>query len=260
MSQLSELQTAFQHHLLDNTKKNIQRAIISTARMPAEKRLGIYAHAYYSRLVEALGANYPLLLLYLGETAFNQLGYDYAKQFPSSYRSIRWFGDKFSLFLSEHPDYQDYPYLAELAQIEWTMCAVFDAPDHSVLLLEELGNIPPEKWLNMQLHAHPSLRTLTLTWNSMQIWQALNRDEHPGKAALYDIPITWLFWRQDLINHFCSLIPQDAWAIEAVLNGLTFGEICAGLTQWYEEEEVSQYVAALLKGWIAAGLISGVSV
>lgn len=260
MNNLLKLQTAFQAHLLDINEHNIYQSIISTVKMPAQKRMAIYSNAYYARLVEALAANYPILFLYLGADVFNQLGQEYAKAYPSYYRSIRWFGDKFNVFLKEHNEYKNYFYLSELATVEWIMTAVFDAPDAQVLTLPELAKIPPDAWLEMRLQAHPSVHRLDLSWNTIQIWQALSQDKQPDEPVQCNPPIPWIFWRKKLVNQFCSLPRENIWAIDAMIQGLNFSEICIGLMKWHAEENVATIAAGLLKGWVIAGLISAVKI
>jgi hypothetical protein len=255
MNKLGELQTAFQAYLLDSSHDQIHSAIISTKKMPADKRLAIYSYAYYARLVEALAASYPSLLTYMGFDDFYKIGCEYAKAYPSTYRSIRWFGDRFAVFLQQHYYYKDHPHVAEIATIEWTMSAVFDAADHRVLHLEELSAIAPDAWENMRLEAHPSVHRLNLTYNSVEIWQALIKDTQPNSALNTPI-VPWVFWRNALTNQFCSLEKEDAWALDCLLQGSTFGTLCEGLTQWQPEEEVGLRAASLLKGWILAGLLS----
>lgn len=260
MNDLPTLQRSFQHYLLDSSHPHIGSEIVSTARVPAEKRLAIYAHAYKSRLIEVLGISYPVLQTYLGNEKFYELGDYYADLYPSTFRSIRWFGEHMASVLSQHPVYQRYPFLAELAQIEWLMCSVFDSPDVDTLAIETLSRIPPEEWMSMQLHAHPSLRRLDLSWNVIDIWKAINEETSPPDAQQSDSVSAWVFWRKDLAQRFSSIDADEAWAIDAILSTCTFGDLCEGLSHWMEDEEaIALRAASLLKGWILAGFISGVS-
>ena len=260
MNTLSALQADFQGYLLDPSYQRIASSIVSTARVPAETRLAIYANAYELRLLEALVTSYPVLQAYVGHDAFDALGREYIHAYPSPYRSVRWFGDALPAFLREHVLYKDYPYLAELAHIEWTMTLVFDALDSKVLHLDDIARIPQEAWSAMRFISHPSMHCLCLAWNVVSIWQAISNDEELD-APLQNTPaIHWVFWRHGLVNHFGSLGEDEAFAIEAMAKGMSFGEICEGLCLWMDEEQVAGRAASLLKGWVLAGLIVGVEV
>lgn len=257
MKELIQLQNEFQEYLF-HVSDAIQDDIIETEKVPAEIRLSIYQNAYYSRLLEALETTYPILKKHMGEEDFESMGYEYIHQYYSTYRSIRWFGDKMEDFLSEHSDYRGLPYLSELSKFEWTMCLVFDAADADTVSFQEIGNVAPEDWENMRFKQHPSLHCLHLEWNVVAIWQALSENEIPAVLEKSDSSITWIAWRNDFTNHFCSLPLDEAWAMNAMMSGQSFGEICEGLCQWHDENETPMHAASLLKGWINAGLISGI--
>lgn len=255
MSNLSDLQEEFQNYILQSDAAIFQQ-VISTEKISADFRLAIYKNAYYSRLVEALSANYPILQIFLGYEEFEKLASSYIKTYPSFYRSIRWFGDQLENFISQHPDYQQFAFLSELAKIEWTMTLVFDAADSPVVVSEMMMHIPPEEWETMRFRAHPSAHLVSLSWNVIPIWLALSHNEKPPEPVLSEDPVCWMFWRQDLVNQFCSLSSDEAYAINAMLQGSTFGEICEGLCQWVDVQNAAMCAASFLKGWIASGLIS----
>ena len=257
MKELIQLQNEFQQYLFHDGDA-IQYQIVDTKNVSTEIRLSIYQNAYYSRLLEALETTYPILKKHMGEDDFESMGYKYIHQYHSTYRSIRWFGDNMADFLSEHSDYRELLHLSELSKFEWTMCLVFDAADEDIVLLEQIGNVAPENWENMRFKPHPSLHCFQLEWNVVAIWQALSENEIPAVLEKSDSPVTWIAWRNDLLSHFCSLPLDEAWAMKTFLAGQSFGEICEGLCQWHDENDTAMHAASLLKGWINAGLISGI--
>lgn len=256
MSDLGDLQNKFQDFLL-RTNDEIKRSITAPPSGNVQTRLDIYGQAYRLRLLDALTSNYPVLKAYMGEDAFEKLSYAYIAQSPSVHPSIRWFGDTLAAFITGLPEYKKQRYLAQLAHIEWIMSLVFDAADAPLVTIEDMGNIPPEAWATMRFDTHPSIHLVDLSWNVIALWQAIMQEEPlppPKKSA----PLTWLFWRQDLINQFTSLSEEEAWALKALLQGATFGEIGEGLCRWVTEQEAGLRAATLLKGWIAAQLITRV--
>jgi len=257
MNGLMNLQNKFQAYLM-LSDCCIKDEIVGTGKVPVEVRLEIYGNAYRSRLVEALASNYPMLQIYLGDEQFEELGHAYMNANPSIFRSIRWFGDQFENFLNQHSDCQSYPYLAELAKLEWTMTLTFDATDHCLITMEDISNLSPEAWTDMRLIAHPSAHLIEFSWNVVQIWQDLSQEKIPVDPIQNEIPISWVFWRKDLVNQYCSLPQDESFAMNAMLKGMTFGEICEGLCQWVNEDEAAMRAASLLKGWIVSGLISEV--
>ena len=257
MNDLLTIQDQFQHYLLQG-QVDFQKFIVSTEKVPAETRLSIYSNAYQSRLVEALASNYPILNIYLGQEIFEKIASDYINQFPSHYRSIRWFGDQLTNFLNEHSEYKECSYLSELAQFEWIQTLVFDSADSVILKMEDVSQIPPESWMEMRLIPHPSIHRINLSWNIVQIWQSISDGQRPDEPSQNPSKIPWVLWRRDLINRFCSLTDVESWAIDAIVQRLTFGEICEGLCQWYDDQEAGIQAASLLKNWIQSGLLTEV--
>ena len=259
MNKLIGLETTFQDYLLQGNQ-DILHHVIGTNKVPVEVRLGIYGNAYRARLHEALMSSYSILRDYLGDEQFEELCYSYIDSAPSNFRSIRWFGDQLAMFLKTRPPYSEFPYLAELAQFEWTMATVFDAADSCIVQLEDMQTISPEAWINMRLQPHPSVHRISLSWNVVQIWQALSDDQMPDEAQQNTTNVEWLLWRNDLICQFSSLSADEARAIDSMLNHASFGEICEGLCEWVEEENAGMHAASLLKGWITAGIIAQVQI
>lgn len=257
MSTLRDLQQQFQDYLLAG-KVDFAQSIVSTERMSVETRLSIYGLAYRSRLHEALVHHYPVLQKYLGENAFSDIAHRYIDQCPSVCRSIRWFGDQLSHFLKQHIQYEEIDFLSELAQFEWLQTNVFDSADHAVLDVEEVGKIPPERWSEMRFTIHPSVHCIVLSWNVACIWQAVFDQNKPDEPMSYSSPITWILWRRDLMNYFSSLTEHEAWAIDVIMKHNTFGEMCEGLCEWFDESEVGVQAGSLLKKWIESGWLSEV--
>jgi hypothetical protein len=254
MSALGQLQREFQEYLLRGDEAVVAR-VAGTARVPAGTRLGIYAGAYRSRLAEALASNYPVLARLLGEADFDSLAAEYVAAHDSPFYSIRYYGDELAKFLATREHYAAAPVLAELAQWEWAMTAVFDAADAAPLGPEDMARIPPGRWAQLRLRWHPSVQRLTLWWNVPQLWKALSEDGERPEMTLGTAPAEWLLWREDLTSYFRSLGKAEAGVLDAARSGWPFGELCALLCEDLGESEAPAQAAALLRGWIGAGLI-----
>ncbi len=257
MSELFLLQNKFQEYLL-NSKNDISNHIIETETVSANTRLFIYSNAYRSRLLKALAANYPVMQAYLGHEQFKTLSHTYIDTYPSHSRSIRWFGDQLENFLRENVSFNHLPYLAELAKVEWTMTLVFDSANASVVTLEVFKHIPAKCWVDMRLIAHPSVHSIHLSWNVVPIWHAISQKKLPENFLQSESQVAWILWRKDLIHYYCSLAHDEVCALDAMLKGFSFGEICKLLCQWMDEQDVAMRAAALLKEWIINGWVAGI--
>jgi len=253
--ELAELQRAFQHHVLHEGEA-IAAQINASAEMPVAMRLEVYSEAYFARLTEALAAGYPRLQALIGEEAFTHLGRHYIQEHPSTNFSVRWFGDRLCTVLRAHPEYREQPWLAELAQWEWALAEAFDAADTAPLTLDALASVAPSQWPSLQFQCHPSLQRLLLRSNTAVLFKALADDLAAPAAAALENPQHWIIWRQDLITRYRELADDEALALVTVCTGGTFGEMCEALCEHHDPEVVPLTAAGMLKGWIAAQMIT----
>jgi hypothetical protein len=255
---LRELQRDLQRHLLGETSA-VTAAIVDAPPLPAKDRLAIYRNAYQIRLIDALHETYPVLHGLLGDEAWVEMGEAYVAAHPSVFRSIRWYGRDVALFLSQSSPYADAPILAEVALLEWTLAEVFDSADADPLKREALAAVEPDAWGSISLDFHPSLRRLSLSWNTAAVWKSMSLDESPPPPELAASPLPWLLWRQNLQNYFRSLNPVESAALDAAQAGRNFAQICESLSALIPEEEIPAAAASLLGAWADSGIIVGLS-
>lgn len=255
MSKFSELQQQFQRYLLDENL-DFAHQIVETPIVSKTTRLNIYKNAYRLRLQEALTASYPALKIHLGEKRFTNLCLKYIEKSPSNYRSIRWFGDQLPAFLKTHNTYKKIPVLFELANWEWINTLVFDAQNSAKIDLADMAAIAPEKWAEVKFKLQSAARCVNFKWNAVEIWQSITEQKPAIQAAKSAKIKPWLIWRNDLTCQYIALPDDEAYAINAVIQGQTFGEICVGLCDFVDETEAATRAAYFLKNWIVSGLIT----
>ena len=79
----------------------------------------------------------------------------------------------------------------------------------------------------------------------------------PESAAPRE-PVAWIVWRQGLTTYFRSLDVDEAWALDALIAGQPFADICQGLCEWIDAQHVAAHAAGFLKSWISDGMIATV--
>ena len=151
-----------QHYLLGKTSGVIS-SIVDAPPLPAADRLAIYRNAYQVRLIDALHETYPVLHSLLGDEVWVEMGEAFVAEYPSKFRSIRWYGRQMAQFLAEREPFSDAPILAEVALLEWTLSEVFDSPDAEPLQRAALSAWGlPSEWASLTFEFHPSLRRLEI--------------------------------------------------------------------------------------------------
>jgi len=190
-----------------------------------------------------------------GDEEFDRLARAYIDAQPSTFRSVRWFGNRLGEFLRTTRPYSDYPAFAEMAEFEWAMSDAFDAADSPIATIGDMAALRPDAWPGLTFATHASVRRLDLRWNVPSAWNAVNTGEEPPVLEENDYPVAWLIWRHDLLTYFRSMSVDEAWALDALLRGEDFAALCEGLTEWIDAQHVAGHVAGLLKQWLEDGLV-----
>ena len=258
MSDLAALQRAFGRFLLSDDAA-IAGAVESTAQLTAHERLGIYSSGYRARLHEVLRNDYPVLRGVLGGSAFTALADGYIGARPSQSFTLRDFGIALPGFVAQHAAAGEREFAAELAAFERAFVEAFDAPDAVPLQVSALAAVAPPEWPQLRFTPHPSVQTLTITCNTLPVWEAVKAQRSPPQPQRLDAPLGALVWRQDLTTVFRSLAGDELALWRLLAAGEHFAGMCDALTLWVSPEEVPLRAATLLRGWLAGGLLAGMA-
>jgi hypothetical protein len=221
-------------------------------RLDAGDRLGVYARMYRARLIDVLFEDYPRVAAMLGSEDFTALAHEYLTAHPSTHPSLRWFGRWFPEFLAGVAG--DRPaFVSDLARLEWTRLAVFDAGDASTLDADTLRALSPEAWATLRLRLVPALEVLRTAWPVHRIWDA----DAPTPASGWQHAETWLrVWRQDDKVYQASMDDTERTALAHVQAGDDFATLCGGLAELVSEEHAAATAGGLVLRWIEDGVLS----
>lgn len=250
---LKNIQRSLQGYLLDPQHKP-DDLVIETEKVSRDTRLGIYANAYRTRIVEAMAADYCALKTYLGDDEFEALIIAYIDANPSRYFSMRWVGSELGAFIQNTSPYSEHLDLIELARFEWALCDAFDAADKTALRADALATLSAEQWADLTLQFSPSLQLIALKTNVPQLWKALNADEAPPVLTNSSKQV-WLIWRRQLKLLFRPADALEVLALEQFRRGNAFGDVCALLAEHLPEEQVPVRAVGFLQQWLQDELI-----
>ncbi|MCF8197949.1 MAG: DNA-binding domain-containing protein [Sulfuritalea sp.] len=245
-------------------QQRFQKAVISGDQqyanaMPGDVRgrLEIYANAYRGRLIDVLADNYPVLYRAMGDAAFRELANTYISAQPSTFRSVRWYGDGLVDFITEEDDRIPHPALADIARMDWATRAAFDAADANPLTHAELAGIAPEKWSDLRFSLVPSFDLIDIDWAIEALWHALNNDENAETEAPEAHRHSLIIWRYGLETRWRALQPLEALALKAVQSGASFAQCCVTLMENGSTDPAAE-AAQFLQLWITEGVLASV--
>lgn len=225
--------------------EDIESVIGRSNSLGSVERLAVYGNAYFARLLECLGQEFPAVKQVLGEDAFNSIGLQYLQACPSRSYTLNELGRSFPDFLRETrpkdvpaPDWPDL--LIDLATLERTYSEVFDgvgiepldapAADSSAwskllalgfvpLIPSELAAIAAHDMGAIQLQAAPCLRLLKLDFPAHEFISALRRSETTDIAPPHAQSTLLVVSRRDFIVRRSVVSEFEFAVLQALLSG-----------------------------------------
>ncbi|HEX7655172.1 MAG TPA: DNA-binding domain-containing protein [Verrucomicrobiae bacterium] len=152
-------------------------AIQSTPQLDARERLELYHRQYWFRILDSLAEDFPHLRRLLGETVFWRLLETYLELVPSRSHTLRHLGCGLADFIRINPGLAGgHPVpAAELAQLEYAWCEIFEQADWPTVAAEDLAAV--------KLAWQPTLRVFHFHTPLQDIWR---------QAETETIPAAWL--------------------------------------------------------------------
>ena len=229
--------------------------------LPAAERLDIYANMYFYRLLDALKEDYPRLLEAIGAGRFHNLITDYLLRHPSKHPSLRFLGEALPAFAAAHPLASDYPWLHDLARLEWDRVEVFDAPDAASLGRDDLAGLPQERAGEARFALVPACRIRRYDYDVALLWREL-KDAEASRSQTNEPPrvsrrTTWLrIWRQNFVVYHRRIEEDEARALESLHGGAPLESICQQLAAGITIEKATGRIGLLMQAWIEDGLLA----
>ena len=252
---LPRTQQAFQDGLLDRSP-DILAHVRGNARESAETMFGVYRNAYWARLVESLGVDFPGLKALAGDQAFDRMARAYIAKHPSQHPSIRWAGRKFPEFLAGEAPWRDDPWFADMARFDWALAFAFDAPDAPAAGRADLVGVPPEFWGSIRLRFHPTLDAFRIATPVDDARPRLleNAGIALDRAARRERAV--MAWRIEYDVKFRAIDLLEHDALRAMQEGATFGDMCELVARSVDPETAPLRAAQILQGWLEWGIVA----
>jgi hypothetical protein len=210
-------------------------------------RIRVYSDAYYLRLRDVLGEDFPKVTALLGDR-FDEVVAGYLETFPSEQPSVRHLGRALAEFLRCREDVSEC--LADLAELEWARVEVFDAPDAECATIDELATIPPDAWPALRFSTIPAIQTLRVQYPAHQLWSDSQSLEVPAAETSLRI------WRKnDFLVLHAPMDEREAAALPKMISGETFAAICETFAD-LPEMDAAREATGLLARWIEDGIVA----
>lgn len=229
------------------------RIVDGDAHQSSADRLDVYAQMYWLRLHDALREDYPRIAAILGDERFAAVARAYLARFPSGHPSMRHVGAQFPDFLAHCRETAPWPFLSDLAQLEWARLAVFDAADAPVLGIEEVRTIAAPEWPDVTFRPIPALRLLRSPWPVHELWSETTTQARDTRRVETHLRV----WRRESAVYQAPMDACERRALESVMSGAPFAATCAALEMLVGDPGAAAREAAqLLLRWVEDGILA----
>ena len=149
-----------------------------TADDPAEtaRRFAVYRNNVAHSLSAALGQRFPVIARLVGADFFAALAREFLAAHPPQGPVLHEWGAEFPGYLDAFAPLAAYPYMGDVARIEWARGLAFHAADVPPLAPARLFGADPA---SLRLALHPSVIVLALATPAVSIWAG----NQPGAAS-----------------------------------------------------------------------------
>lgn len=249
---------------------DLEQVVRRSTNLSAAERIGIYASAYYARLLECLRESFPVLARALGRDLFDEFTFEYLQRHPPRSYTLNRLGERFPQFLGEvRPDRPadgsappvGWPdFLVDLARLEWTIEQVFDGPGcerDRPLRGDEVRDLPPDRWADVRLVPTPCLTLLRFRYPVNGYYTAARRvldgeDDVPVPAP-HDEYI--VLNRRDYVVRRHEVDPVQFALLAAIRSGATLADAIADASAVSDAADAR--LAGHLRDWFAMWTAAG---
>lgn len=192
---LPELQRRFLAALYDDVEPGPVETIAGNGLEPAA-RLRIYRNSSALSHIGALRTSYPAVLALVGDAFFEQTARGYRHAHPSDSGNLQGFGAGFADYLASLPSLTGYPYLPDIARLEWLRQQSALAGDTETLTPDAVMQWLATAGRLLAIVLHPSVRVLVSRHSVLTIWRYAIQPS-PEDLQLDSEGENVVLWRED---------------------------------------------------------------
>jgi Putative DNA-binding domain len=235
------LQQAFARALTD-TEAAVPRGVIAT---PA--RFNIHRNNMVAGLEALLASRYPVIQRLVGEPFFAATARAFIAADPPRSPVLLEYGAAFAPFLAGFEPAAPYPYLPDIARLDWARHCAYHAADAPPADLSRIAALDPERMSRLRFNLHPSATVIASAFPILSIWRTNSFDAEVTPITLDGGGETALIVRPHLEVITTALPPGSDSFTAALTEGAALGDAANAAAEQEPVFDLTATLAALFR-------------
>lgn len=211
------------------------------------ERFNLARNSVHATRIDALRQTYPAIERLLGADYFTALVALFSREHPPRSPVLHEYGKHLADFIEQFPPLADWPYLADVARLEWARLCAFHAADVAPVQPAGLGEEALLCLVDMSLRLHPSVTLLRSVYPLCLLWSGAElADARWGAECV-------LVWRQGLQLMTRCVDQGSADLIEQLQRQGCFSAAARHLQPQMTMEQLCTYFSQLLRWQVLIG-------
>jgi hypothetical protein len=230
--------------------------LLAPPRGDRAERLAVYVNGYPARVQEAIAECFPAVTHLIGHRATHELVARYLRALVHHSYNVNDVGADLPAFLCDDVLCVRFPFLPDLARLEWAINRAFHAHLCAPLDPALVATWTAGQWSRAVLRFQPSVTLVCSPWPIRDLWAARETPIEEIDIDLRDRPERVLVRRAG-VDVRCESVGRDqAQVLAALMAGRTLGDVSDRLLS-SDSDPVS--VSTWFARWMQQGLIIGCS-
>ncbi|WP_269715909.1 HvfC/BufC N-terminal domain-containing protein [Caulobacter sp. NIBR2454] len=214
--------------------------------------LSVYRNTIATAAIDALAANYPVVVQIVGEDWFRAAAARFAADHPPRQPSLSAYGEGFADWLAGFGPAAELPYLPGIARLDRLWTEAHLAADYSPLNACDIAVIPPARLPFARVRLHPALRWASFEHGLPGLWLASRAGQ--AELEIADAPQAVLIARPRATVETRLISPAAVTFLEACHGGLQLHRAMAETLARHADADLSQIFAGLIAAGAFASL------
>lgn len=243
---LSEIQSLFKRNLLAaEADPQALLALKPAGRLNLTEAFEVYHRSYITRLTEVLHETYETVCWVLGENLFNDLCRRYIECQPSVAYNLLQYGESMPSFIRDSDVSKGIPFLEDLAQFEWQIKKVQQAPTPEPLPAEQARDLL--RAADVQIRMIDAMEIFDSNYAVCEVWRHRKEPAYMFEDLNWNRPESVLIHKKRKHLVVQTIDPMDASILKDLQAGFSLNRALALRSRAMTPERIAQLYDLMMK-------------